>query len=128
MCDDFNTPLAFAAIFDLIRIFNSGYKLGKKINGQHKHNARIFKEWVLKQSEVFALFGNPPIEYLKALDDRLLSVKNIKRSDVDSLIEQRRAAREEKNWDAADKIREQLDQIGIVVLDSPEGTTWEVQK
>tara|TARA_B100001248_G_scaffold262391_1_gene258033 strand:- start:3605 stop:5059 length:1455 start_codon:yes stop_codon:yes gene_type:complete len=128
MCDDFNTPEAFAAIFELIRAFNATYKRGKKINGLHKHNARLFKEFIKDYSGVFALFANDPKKYLMDLDDRLLKERKLQRDDIDALIEERQQARKEKNWDKADAVRAKLDEYGIAVHDTPEGTSWEVQK
>ena len=47
-------------------------------------------------------------------------------TSMDELIEDRKQARAEKNWDLADKIRIALDEKGIILKDSKEGTTWEV--
>ena len=46
---------------------------------------------------------------------------------MEEVIEMRKAAREEKNWDLADKIRTALDEVGILLKDSKEGTSWEVK-
>jgi cysteinyl-tRNA synthetase len=47
---------------------------------------------------------------------------------VDKLIEDRRTARAAKNFAEADRIRGELDAIGVLVKDGPEGTTWEVKR
>ncbi len=44
--------------------------------------------------------------------------------EIQSLIDQRDEAREQKNWDAADAIRKRLDALNIVLEDTPEGTIW----
>jgi len=46
---------------------------------------------------------------------------------MEEIIEKRKIARAEKNWDVADKIRISLDKAGIVLKDSKEGTTWELK-
>ena len=48
-------------------------------------------------------------------------------SSMDEIIEKRKKARADKNWDIADKIRVALDKAGIVLKDSKEGTTWELK-
>ena len=48
-------------------------------------------------------------------------------SSMDEIIEKRKIARAEKNWDVADKIRIALDNAGIILKDSKEGTTWELK-
>ena len=44
---------------------------------------------------------------------------------MEELILYRKSARDEKNWAVADAIRLALDECGIVLKDSKEGTTWE---
>ncbi len=43
---------------------------------------------------------------------------------IESLIEQRLAARTAKDWAAADRIRDELTAMGIAIMDGPDGTTW----
>ena len=49
-------------------------------------------------------------------------------AEIARLIEARNAARAEKNWAEADRIRDELAAKGIVLKDGPEGTTWEVKR
>jgi cysteinyl-tRNA synthetase len=44
---------------------------------------------------------------------------------IDTLIADRLTARSEKNWSEADRIRDELLEMGIAIKDGPEGTTWE---
>lgn len=46
---------------------------------------------------------------------------------MEEIIEKRKIARAEKNWEAADKIRVALDKVGIVLKDSKDGTIWELK-
>ncbi len=48
-------------------------------------------------------------------------------SSMDEIIERRKSARAEKNWEIADKIRIALDKAGIILKDSKEGTVWELK-
>ena len=45
-------------------------------------------------------------------------------NEIQGLIDRRNQAREEKDWDTADVIRKQLDELGIVLEDTSEGTIW----
>ena len=60
--------------------------------------------------------------------DILNSDLDLQINSMDELLEIRKKAREEKNWDLADKIRISLDKVGIVVKDSKDGTVWELKK
>ncbi len=44
--------------------------------------------------------------------------------DIDDLIQQRKDARESKDWGKADEIRAKLDELGVVLEDTPDGTIW----
>lgn len=46
---------------------------------------------------------------------------------MDEILAYRKTARDEKNWDVADKIRVAFDEVGIIFKDSKEGTTWEMK-
>ncbi len=45
-------------------------------------------------------------------------------ADIDALIEQRTQARKDKNWAEADRIRDELKDMGIVLEDTPQGVKW----
>ncbi|MDC0047571.1 cysteine--tRNA ligase, partial [Euryarchaeota archaeon] len=67
-------------------------------------------------------------------DDYLLEEANQKNAAksaiselVNDLLNQRKAAREEKNWDRADEIRSELNTMGVIVEDSPNGPIWRLK-
>lgn len=107
MDDDFNTPQALAAIFDLARDINQA---GDK--GIGTADARE----ILK--ELCGVMGLTLIEPEEAPLDAELQER------VDRLIEERAAARKNKNWPRADEIRDELNELGITLEDMPTGTVW----
>lgn len=113
MRDDFNTALAISALFDYVKDTNT------YLQGEDKDQA--------------ALQG--------ALDlfDRLTGVLGVKldlqapgddltASLMDLLIGLRAQARQDKNFALSDAIRDRLAEIGVVLEDGKDGTTWKVQK
>ena len=48
-------------------------------------------------------------------------------TSIDEILELRKQARTEKNWDIADKIRVAFDECGIVLKDTKDGTTVEAK-
>lgn len=126
--DDFNTPEAFASVFELVRVFNSTYRKGQKANGEHVAQAELFQKFVKECGSFMSLWQQSPKEYLRLLDDMLLEQKNLSRSQIEEKVRVRVQARAEKNFAEGDRIRDELLAIGIEVMDSASGTQWEVKK
>ena len=126
--DDMNTPESFARQFEVIRQFNSQVKIGMKSNPAVQGKASAFKKFILKFGSLMSLFQEPPQEFLRSLDDMLLKTMGVERSNVDILVKERVEARTAKDFKRSDELRDQLVKMGIAVMDSPEGTFWEVAK
>ena len=107
MDEDFGTPEAMAVLFEL----------ASEVNKTHSaQQAGLLKSL----GACLGLLQNEPGAYLQAgagLDD----------ASIQSLIAQRSAAKAAKDFSAADLIRQALLAQGIVLKDSPAGTSWEVK-
>lgn len=126
--DDFNTPEAFAALYELIRQFNTQVKRGLKPNPSLLAKSLIFKNCVQRMGQPMALFQERPSQFLRKLDDLLLQKANLVRTDIDALVSERSQARSEKNFKRSDELRDKLLALGISVSDGTDGTHWEVLK
>jgi cysteinyl-tRNA synthetase len=126
--DDLATPEAFAALFNVVRSFNAQFKRGAKLTPQLQGKALAFKEFIKKFGMIFSLFTQPAEVFLLKLDDRLLKSKNLERSFVQNLVDQRWQARQEKNFAKSDELRAQLNGLGISVSDMSDRSFWEVTK
>lgn len=116
MDDDLNTSKALAVLFDLTNKANKdipyAYPLLVKLA---ETLGFTFDKTTLSEEELR--------EKLEEISSEL--GENF--SSMEEIIEKRKTARAEKNWDIADKIRIALDKVGIVLKDSKEGTTWEIK-
>ena len=128
MDDDFNTAEAMARFFEVVRVFNNYARKPGKVSAEAAAVAEVFFHWIRDKGSVLALFQNSPAEYLIRLDDLLLGRKDLKRKDIDDLVRQRTEARAAKDYAKSDEVRDKLAELGISVMDSAEGTTWEVAK
>ncbi|MCY4524125.1 MAG: cysteine--tRNA ligase, partial [Halobacteriovoraceae bacterium] len=76
--DDFNTSGALSQVFEVVRNFNA---LNLKKSKKSHANANAFIEWMKKISQLTALFGESPQDFLHTMDDILLAKRNIKRPE-----------------------------------------------
>jgi cysteinyl-tRNA synthetase len=118
MDDDFNTPRALALIFDEARALNRSLD-EKKPKGVERRAAAL-------RSMCDAL-GLLHEGYFERKKERWLKKGIVNREEIESLIARRDGARREKNWPEADRIREQLREIGVLIEDTPGGTLWKAK-
>ncbi len=106
MDDDLNTADGIAAVFELVRDINTLVigKGGSKETAEYA--AKIFDEL----TGVLGLVYNRNTETLD--------------SEIDAMIEARTKARKEKNWAEADRIRDELKAMGVVLEDTAQGVKW----
>jgi cysteinyl-tRNA synthetase len=126
--DDFGTPEVMASLFDLIRSFNSQIKRGIKSNPAVLAKCLAFKNIFKRFGELAALFQEPPQVFLQFLDDMLLNKMQLQKEDVQKLVDERWAAKASKDFAKADELRKKLTEMGINVMDTAEGSLWEVAK
>jgi cysteinyl-tRNA synthetase len=103
MDDDFNTPRALAVVFDLI-------KQGNKLIDQNKlspDQAQSIYELMLKFNQVLTVL---PTRKKITLP-----------KEIEKLVQQREEARQNKNWQKADQIRNQIEKQGYKIEDTPQG-------
>ena len=108
MDDDFNTAAALAAIFDLVRAVNVARDAG--VGGEPFAEAQA----------AFRLL-------IEVLGLRLEAPKSEGQSIapfVELLLTVRQDLRKVKQWALSDKIRDELNALGVVVEDTPQGSTW----
>lgn len=107
--DDLNTADAIGTLFDLTRFINKEILTSDASSEDINAAIGIFDE----------LTGILGIVYNEKSDDA-----DDDASEIEALIEERTAARKEKNWAKADEIRNKLTEMGIVLEDTPQGVKW----
>ncbi|MBZ0165730.1 MAG: class I tRNA ligase family protein, partial [Candidatus Omnitrophica bacterium] len=124
--DDFNTPQAFAALFELVRFFND-VALNKKITAVQQAQARAFKNVIHKYGRVMSMLDEPAGEFLSAINRILIRDKGLDPQKIQRLVEARTAARRDKNFQQSDAIRDELAGMDVELKDTPEGTLWQIK-
>lgn len=106
MDDDLNTADAISAVFELVRDINTSVIGENASKSLAEFAANLFDEL----TGVLGLVYNRKTESLDG--------------EIEALIEARQAARKEKNWAEADRIRDELKAQGIILEDTPQGVKW----
>ncbi len=108
MNDDFNTPEALAALFDVSRRINKGLDQGRDVCTLACQFRAMCGLLGIVQQPVSAWFQGADVDV----------------AAIEALIAERLQARREKDYARADAIRAQLLEQGIVVEDTPTGSNW----
>jgi cysteinyl-tRNA synthetase len=107
MDDDFNSPLALAALYELVKAINTARDGGAN-DEQLKPAQTILREL----TNVFGL----RLQEKQGSSDA--------EAEVNALIAERTEARKQKQWARSDQIRDQLKEMGVTIEDSKDGTKW----
>lgn len=115
MNDDFNTPEALAVLFDVTRAMNRAREQGL---GEASGLASTLKQLAGR----LGILQSEPETYLRSQHGG--AHEGPSDADIDALIAQREQARADKNWAEADRVRDELTRLGIVLEDAAGGTHW----
>ncbi|MCW8931978.1 MAG: cysteine--tRNA ligase [Gammaproteobacteria bacterium] len=113
MDDDFNTPMAISVLFDMSHELN-------RLKEKDDEQAKALGFQLKKLAELLGLLENDAQQFLQGST----SEGGLSDDEINDLIEQRAAAKQEKNWSECDRIRDVLDAEDILLEDTPEGTRW----
>jgi cysteinyl-tRNA synthetase len=109
MNDDFNTPEALAILFELAREIN----VEKTVN---IHAAQILASTLRYLAHSLGL--------LTVSAEYFLQGSLVHATVIEDLLQKRAKARDVKDWPASDRIRDELQALGIVIEDGVQGTSW----
>ena len=116
LCDDMNTPVALAQIFEAVRLINSAKAGSVKLSAEDL-------------ATLVQLFSDIVFGVLGLVDEE--SAEGATGAVVDGLmqmvLEERAKAREAKDWAASDHIRDSLKALGISVKDTKDGVEWTIE-
>ncbi len=114
--DDFNTPVLLATMFDGVKTINSIIAGNESIN-----EADLKKLHKLYTNFTFEILGLMPENKQKDNNDNLSSEL------IKMMLTMRVEAKVNKDWATADKIRNELTNLGIIIKDTKDGFEWETK-
>ena len=109
LCDDLNTPMALTFLHEDVNRLNKAETVAEK-----KH----WKSQLLADAYMLGLLFQKPEAWFKGDSD------NNEESEIEAKIQARLEAKKNKDWATADAIRNELKEKGIILEDTPQGTTW----
>ncbi len=125
MDDDFNTAQATGVLFEAVRALNRiNDEASKKPSALYAEPLEAGVRAVRHAAEVLGVLQQEPSDYLRQRNLAALAEAGLDERQLLELIDQRNAARKEKNWAEADRIRDELLAKNIVLQDGPDGTAW----
>ncbi len=116
LSDDLNSPVAIAHLFDGVKMINSIKADTETISVNDLSELKLFYN-----NMIFDILG------FKEENSSDTGNNEILNETVELLLNLRKEAKENKEWATADKIRDELNQIGIEIKDTKEGADWKLK-
>lgn len=116
MDDDFNTALAIGALFELVREINIYRQAVAEGAAAEKEPVAAAQQVCRDFTAILGILAPQTVAAAEE-EDLLASVLRI-------IIDVRQAARQRRDWETADSIRDRLNAVGIILEDTPQGVRW----
>ena len=123
MNDDLNTAVAMAHMNEELRNLNTSVQ-GK---GDSLEDLAVAVNAWEEAGKILGLFSRTPEEFEKELFEIKNLDRNLDVNKIEQLIADRNTARQSKNWAEADRCRDELTQMGVLIEDTPSGTEWKLK-
>ncbi len=115
MNDDFNTPIVCATLFDLVKKLNQAKEGKLKMTSEDKTEAKTLMETFL-----FEILGiENTVNQAEEGTDKSGEL-------IELIIQLRNSAKQDKNYQLSDQLRDDLLALNVVIKDTPNGTEWKM--
>lgn len=112
--DDFNTPILISHLFDGVRIINSVKDGTEQLS-------------IVDLADLKQLFQTFITDILGLKSNKEKAENDLTNEVMDILLQLRSKAKENKDWDSADLIRDELNKLNIQIKDGKDGSSWELK-
>jgi cysteinyl-tRNA synthetase len=128
MDDDFNTARGIGLVFEAVRQLNRFLdNTGGKPSQQDQARLVSTRADLIRIGSVLGILTEDPSQFFEQRKAEVIQAKAIDTALVERLIAERTRARQQKDWATADRIRNELSAMDVVIEDGAEGTTWKVK-
>ncbi|MCB1052273.1 MAG: cysteine--tRNA ligase [Acidobacteria bacterium] len=126
MDDDFNSAAAFGVLSAGCKAFNDLLAQSGKLKNRAPQLLWLGRH-IREYLGIFGLAPGEPKTKLAEINQYLIRSKGLDVAWVEDQIAERQALRQNKKYEEADQVRQRLIERGVLVMDTPNGTTWQVQ-
>lgn len=127
MDDDFNVPRAMDPVNEAFRTLNELISTRKKKKqAAAAAAAQLLMKKIRAVDAVLNLFAEEPADYLARHRDKAVLRRDLSVQWIEQQISARIAARTAREWAEADRIRDEMEAAGVILMDHPGGTDWRV--
>ncbi len=127
LADDLNTPKALALVGEVAKALNEATQADAEPTEKDAFTVYRLRHHLMTAGEVLGILERDPDQGLAELRELRLDAMELDPQLIDEKIAARKQARMNKDWALADAIRDELDEMGVEIMDSPEGTTWRMK-
>jgi cysteinyl-tRNA synthetase len=122
MDDDLNTAGGIGLIFEKIREVNRRLDAVDRLTDEETRRYLVNdRHQLFLAGRVLGLLRETPGEFFAQISE---SAARMDPTEIQMMIDDRAAARADKDWARADEIRDRLKDLGVILEDGPQGTTW----
>jgi cysteinyl-tRNA synthetase len=121
MDDDCNTARALGVVFETIR------ELNRALDAGEISQLAATRAALSSIASVLGVMNEAPDQYLERRKQRGLQQTRLTPEAIEQLIAERATARKARDFKRADEIRARLAEVGVILQDSPSGTTWTIE-
>ncbi len=127
MEDDLNTAAALGHVFGVVRLI---YKVLEdktlRLSANTPELLDKFEQERANWVKILGVFGQDPAQFFAELKQIQVKRKGLDVNKIEGLLQERKEARQNKDFAASDAIRDELLAMGIEVRDTPAGVEWDI--
>ncbi|MDD2898600.1 MAG: cysteine--tRNA ligase [Desulfuromonadaceae bacterium] len=127
MDDDFNAAQALGILFETVRATNRFLAEPKEVTSLFLSLIAHVRHLFVEAGGVLGLFTTTPNDWLESIKSAKTDQIGMTHDEIERLIAERTEARAARNFKRGDEIRDLLLDKGILLLDSAQGTTWNMK-
>ena len=129
MDDDFNTALGLGTLFDAVRSVNRRLdETSGQLSAETRQQVLSIRSQILKIGAVLGILSEDPDAYFDHKKTFAIKEQDLDPDLIENLIAERSKARASRDWNRADEIRKQLEEMNVVLEDGADGTVWKIDK